>query len=143
MYSLQRSCFALKKLPSDALHVLAAMNLRYRSRPFTKAFAELSRKYRLPSPHLSKNQSTPLERVMLTSKLLLPVAGNLTLLSLGGLFALSSSASALTRPQATVTTGGHADAPLPFPTVRLLRLFLWMKTRNQTQAREVVSTQSL
>lgn len=80
---------------------------------------------------------------MLTSKLLLPVAGNLTLLSLGGLFALSSSASALARPQATVTTGGHTDAPLPFPTVRLLRLFVWMKTRNQTQGREAVSTQSL
>lgn len=67
---------------------------------------------------------------MLTSKLLLPVAGNLTLLGLGGLFALSSSASALACPQATVTTGGHADTPLPFPTVRLLHLFLWMKTTS-------------
>lgn len=117
--------------------------MKYRSSPFTRTSADLSRKYRLPSPHLSKNQSKSLERAMLTSKLLLPVAGNLTLLSLGGLFALSSSASALTRAQATVTAGGHADTPLPFPTVRLLRLFLWMKTRNQTQAREVVSTQSL
>lgn len=78
---------------------------------------------------------------MLTSELLLPVAGNLTLLSLGGLLALGSSASALTRAQAAVTTGGHTDTPLPFPTVRLLRLFLCVDTRNQ--AGEVVSTQSL
>lgn len=143
MDSLQRSCFALKKLPSDALSVLAPMKLKYRSSPFTKTFAELSRNHRLPAPYFSTNQSKFLDRAMLTSKLLLPVAGNLTLLSLGGLFALSSSASALTCPQATVTIGGHTDAPLPFPTVRLLCLFLWMKTRNQTQAREVVSTQSL
>lgn len=67
---------------------------------------------------------------MLTSKLLLPVAGNLTLLGLGGLFALSSSASALPCPQAAVTIGGHAHTPLPFPTVRLLHLFLWMKTTS-------------
>lgn len=119
------------------------MNLKYRSSSFTKTWAEPSRKYKLPAPYLSRNQSKSLESATLTSKLLLPVAGNLTLLSLGGLLALSTSASALARPQATVTTGGHADAPLPFSTVRLLRLFLWMKTRNQTQAREVVSTQSL
>jgi len=77
---------------------------------------------------------------MLTSKLLLPVAGNLTLLSLGGLFALCSSASALTCPQTTVSIGGHTDTPLPFPTVRLLGLFLWWKTREQTQDKWSVLT---
>lgn len=77
---------------------------------------------------------------MLTSKLLLPVAGNFTLLSLGGLFAFCSSASALACPQATVSIGGHTDTPLPFPTVRLLSLFLWWKTRKQTQDKWSVLT---
>lgn len=93
--------------------------------PPSQTFTELSRKYRLPSRHLRKKKKIqPLETAMLTSKLLLPVAGNFTLLSLGGLLALRPSAGALARSQAAVPIGGHTDTPLPFPTVRLLCLFL-------------------
>lgn len=94
--------------------------------PPSQTFTELSRKYRLPSRHLRKKKKKiqPLETAMLTSKLLLPVAGNFTLLSLGGLLALRPSAGALARSQAAVPIGGHTDTPLPFPTVRLLCLFL-------------------
>lgn len=62
-------------------------------------------------------------RMRLTSKLLLPVARDLTSLGLHGLLALGASACALPGAQSTVTTGGHAHTPLPFSTVRFFHLF--------------------
>ena len=58
----------------------------------------------------------------LTSKLLFPVAGDLTSLGLHGLFTLSSGTGALAGAQPTVPTGGYTHTPLPFSTVRLLHL---------------------
>lgn len=59
------------------------------------------------------------------SKLLFPVAGDLTSLGLHGLFALCSSPSALSGAEPTVSTGGHTHTPLPLSTVRLLHFFFW------------------
>lgn len=59
----------------------------------------------------------------LRSELLFPVAGDLTSLGLHGLFALSAGAGALPGAQPAVSAGGHAHAPLPLATVRLLRFF--------------------
>lgn len=61
----------------------------------------------------------------LTSKLLLPVAGDLTSLGLHGLFALSSTPGALPGAQPTIPAGGHTHTPLPFSTVRLLHFLFW------------------
>lgn len=69
----------------------------------------------------------------LTSKLLLPVARDLTSLSLHGLFALGASASALPGAQSTVPAGRHAHTPLPFSTVRLFHLF-FCKEGNKKQS---------
>ena len=63
-------------------------------------------------------------RVGLTSKLLFPVAGDLTPLGLHGLFTLGSRAGALAGAQPTVPAGGHTHTPLPLSTVRLLHLLL-------------------
>lgn len=69
----------------------------------------------------------------LTSKLLFPVAGDLTSLGLHGLLTLGSGPGALPGAQATVPAGGHAHAPLPFSTVRLLHFFFWEEERNNSQ----------
>lgn len=61
----------------------------------------------------------------LTSKLLLPVAGDLTSLGLHGLFALSSTPGAFPGAQPTISAGGHTHTPLPFSTVRLLHFLFW------------------
>lgn len=61
----------------------------------------------------------------LRSKLLFPVAGDLTSLGLHGLFTLSSGTGALAGAQPTVPTGGYTHTPLPFSTVRLLHLLFW------------------
>lgn len=68
--------------------------------------------------------------VGLTSKLLFPVAGDLTSLGLHGLLTLGSGPGALPGAQATVPTGGHAHTPLPLPTVGLLHFFFWKEERN-------------
>lgn len=62
----------------------------------------------------------------LRSKLLFPVAGDLTPLGLHGLLALSSRTGALAGAQPTVPAGGHAHTPLPLSTVRLLHFFFWL-----------------
>ena len=56
--------------------------------------------------------------VLLTSKLLLPVAGDLAALGLDGLLALGPAARPLAGPQAAVALVGHAHAPLPLTAVR-------------------------
>lgn len=61
----------------------------------------------------------------LRSKLLFPVAGDLTSLGLHGLLTLSSSPGTLAGTQPTVSAGGYTHTPLPFSTVRLLHFFLW------------------
>lgn len=66
----------------------------------------------------------------LTSKLLLPVAGDLTSLGLHGLFALSSTPGALPGAQPTISAGGHTHTPLPFSTVRLLHFLFWKEGDN-------------
>lgn len=64
-------------------------------------------------------------KMRLTSKLLLPVARDLTSLGLHGLFALSSTPGALPGAQPTISAGGHTHTPLPFSTVRLLHFLFW------------------
>lgn len=59
---------------------------------------------------------------MLTSELLLPVAGDLAALRLDGLLAVGAGAGALAGAQAAVALVGHADAPLPLAAVRLALL---------------------
>lgn len=61
----------------------------------------------------------------LRSKLLFPVAGDLTSLGLHGLLTLRSGPGALPGAQPAVATGGHTHTPLPFSTVRLLHFFFW------------------
>lgn len=58
----------------------------------------------------------------LTSKLLLPVAGDLAALGLDGLLAVSPCARSFPGAESTVPFVGYADAPLPFPAVRLALL---------------------
>lgn len=112
-------------MPSDALNALVAMDLKCGGTTFTDIYrAKQKIRASFKTFKKKKKKIQPLETAMLTSKLLLPVAGNFTLLSLGGLLALRPSAGALACSQAAVPIGGHADTPLPFPTVRLLRLFL-------------------
>lgn len=63
-------------------------------------------------------QFIPNPRVcFVTSKLLLPVAGDLAPLGLDGLLAVGTGASSLPGAESTVALIGHADAPLPFATV--------------------------
>lgn len=61
----------------------------------------------------------------LRSKLLFPVAGDLTSLGLHGLLAFSSSPGALAGTQPTVSAGGYTHTPLPFSAVRLLHFLFW------------------
>lgn len=51
----------------------------------------------------------------LTSKLLLPVAGDFAALGLDGLLAVGPRARPFTGAEAAVAFVGHADAPLPVP----------------------------
>lgn len=66
----------------------------------------------------------------LTSKLLFPVAGDLTSLGLHGLLAFSSSPGALAGTQPTVSAGGYTHTPLPFSAVRLLHFLFWKEERK-------------
>lgn len=65
----------------------------------------------------------------LTSKLLLPVAGDLAALGLDGLLAVSARARSLPGAESTVSFVGYAHAPLPLPTVRLA-LLLSCRTKH-------------
>lgn len=53
----------------------------------------------------------------LTSKLLLPVAGDLAALGLDGLLAVGASACSLPGAEPTVAFVGYTHTPLPLPTV--------------------------
>lgn len=67
-----------------------------------------------------------------TSKLLLPVTGDLAALGLDGLLAVGASACAFPGAQAAVTLIGHAHTPLPLPTVRLTLLLPCRITHTHT-----------
>lgn len=58
----------------------------------------------------------------LTSKLLLPVAGDLAALGLDGLLAVGPCARSFPGAESTVPFVGYADTPLPLPAVRLALL---------------------
>ena len=60
--------------------------------------------------------------LLLTSKLLLPVAGDLAALGLDGLLAVRAGARSLPGAESAVALVGHAHAPLPVPAVRLALL---------------------
>lgn len=62
------------------------------------------------------------EQSSLTSKLLLPVAGDLAALGLDGLLAVGSCACSFPGAESTVPFVGYTHAPLPLPTVRLALL---------------------
>lgn len=78
----------------------------------------------------------------LTSKLLLPVAGDLAALGLDGLLAVGSRARPFPGAEAAVAFVGHADAPLPVPAggdsgllswrsqAQISRLQLWLHSRS-------------
>lgn len=70
------------------------------------------------------------EQVSLTSKLLLPVTGDLAALGLHGLLAVDSCARSFPGAGSTVPFIGHTHAPLPVPTVWLALLLPW--TTKQT-----------
>lgn len=76
----------------------------------------------------------------LTSKLLLPVARDLTSLRLHCLLALGASASALAGAQSAVSTGGDTHAPLPFSTVRFFHLFLCKEGHESNHHAEMSQT---
>lgn len=57
------------------------------------------------------------EQSSLTSKLLLPVAGDLAALGLDGLLAVGSCACSFPGAESTVPFVGYTHAPLPLPTV--------------------------
>lgn len=78
----------------------------------------------------------------LTSKLFLPVAGNLAALGLDGLLAVGSRARPFPGAEAAVAFVGHTDAPLPVPAggdsgllswwseAQISRLQLWLHSRS-------------
>lgn len=59
---------------------------------------------------------------ILTSELLLPVAGDLASLGLDGLLAVGAGASSLPGAESAVPFVGYTDAPLPLAAVRLTLL---------------------
>ncbi len=68
------------------------------------------------------------EQSSLTSKLLLPVTGDLAALGLDGLLAVGAGARSLPGAESTVAFIGYAHAPLPLAAVRLA-LLLSCKTK--------------
>lgn len=87
---------------------------------------------KIPDLHLSR--ITPFSQCPnLTSKLLLPVAGDLAALGLDGLLAVSSCACSFPGAKSTVSFVGHAHTPLPLPAVRLAFLFCCWTKCTQTK----------